>query len=45
MKDNNKKLLKVLFKKHLKFFDNEFILNLLLNYKNQTRLSDTNLYP
>jgi len=45
MKDNNKELLELLFKKHLKFFDNEFILNLLTYYKNQTQLSDTDLYP
>ena len=35
MKDNNRKLLEILFKNHLKFFDNEFILNLLKHYKSQ----------
>jgi len=29
MKDNNKELLEILFKNHLKFFDNKYILNLL----------------
>jgi len=29
MKNNNKKLLEILFKNYLKFFDNNFILNLL----------------
>ena len=43
MKDNNKGLLEILFKNHLKFFDNEFILNLLNHYKNQTSITNTEL--
>jgi len=35
MKDNNKELLEILFKNHLKFFDNEFILNLLKYYESK----------
>jgi len=45
MKDNNKELLETLFKYHFKFFDNEFILNLLLHYKNKRAISDSELYP
>jgi len=44
MKNNNKELLELLFEKHLKFFDNEFILSLLIYYKNQIPLSNTGLY-
>ena len=33
LKNNNKELLELLFKK-FKFFDNDFILNLLIWYKN-----------
>jgi len=43
--NNNNELLGLLFKKNFKFFDNKFILNLLLYYKNKTRLSDNDLYP
>ena len=45
MENNNKELLELLFKKLLKFFDNEFILNLLNSYKNHAQLSDSDLYP
>jgi len=45
MKNNNKTLLEILFKYHLKFFDNEFILNLLKYYENKTQVSDSELYP
>ena len=45
MKDNNKELLEILFKNHLKFFDNNFILNLLNYYKNRIPLSNYELYP
>jgi len=44
MKDNNKKLLEIIFKKHLKFFDNEFIMNLLVHYKNKLPILNQNLY-
>ena len=44
MKDNNKKLLETIFKKHLKFFDNEFIMNLLVHYKNKLPILNQNLY-
>jgi len=43
MKDNNKGLLEILFKNHLKFFDNEFILNLLKHYKSQTSITNIEL--
>jgi len=43
MKNDNKELLEILFKYHLKFFDSEFIINLLINSKNKTPLSDVNL--
>jgi len=45
MKDNNKELLEILFKNHLKFFDNEFILNLLKKYESKTPMSDSEIYP
>jgi len=45
MKNNDKELLEILFNKHLKFFDNEFVRSLLIYYKNQTPLSDADLYP
>ena len=41
MKDNNKELLEILFKSHLKFFDNEFILYLLKRHKNQMSITDS----
>ena len=44
MKDNNKELLEILFKKHLKFFDNNFIINILNYYKNQTAISDSDFF-
>ena len=44
MKDNNKELLEILFKNHLKFFDNEFILNLLKKYESKTPMSDSEIY-
>jgi len=45
MKNNNKELLTILFKKQYKFFDKKFILNLLIYYKNQNPLSHVDLYP
>jgi len=45
MKNNNIELLNIIFKKHLKFFDKDCILNLLFCYNNQTPLSDADLYP
>jgi len=44
MKNNDKELLEILFNSHLKFFDVEFILNLLKYYGNKTPISDTELY-
>jgi len=44
MKDNNIELLEILFKNHLKFFDNDFIINILNHYKNKTPISNSNLY-
>ena len=44
MKDNNIKLLEILFKNHLKFFDNDFIINILNYYKNKTPISNSDLY-
>jgi len=43
MKDNNKELLEILFKNHLKFFDNKFILNLLKHYQNKTPITNSEL--
>jgi len=43
MRDNNKKILEILFKKHLKFFDNFCIIKLLNYYKNKTPISDFDL--
>jgi len=43
MKDNSKKLLEILFKNHLKFFDNNFILNLLRGYESKTPITDSEL--
>jgi len=45
IKDNNKKLLEILFEKHFKFFDNNFILDFLTYYKNKTPISNSKLYP
>jgi len=45
MMDNNKELLEILFEKHLKFFDNKFILKLLKHYESKTSISDSELYP
>jgi len=39
MKNNNKELLEILLKYHLKFFDNEFILNLLKKYESKTPMT------
>jgi len=39
MKDNNKNLLEIIFKKHLKFFDNEMIIKLLDYFKNKMPIS------
>jgi len=43
MKTNNKELLEILFKNHLKFFDNKVILNLLKYYENKTIITDSEL--
>jgi len=45
IKDNNKQLLKALFKNLLKFFDNNFILKLLKYSESKTSVSDSELYP
>jgi len=45
MENNSKELLETIFIYHLKFFDNEMILNLLINYKNKIPVFDSNLYP
>ncbi len=45
MKNNKKELLEILFKNHLKFFDKNFILNLLKYYKDKTPTSNSELYP
>jgi len=39
MKENNKELLELLFKNHLKCFDNTFIIKLLNCYKNKIQIS------
>jgi len=44
MKNNNKELLEILLKYHLKFFDNEFILNLLKKYESKTPMTDSELF-
>jgi len=44
MKDNNIELLEILFKNHLKFFDNDFIINILNYYKNKIPISNSDLY-
>jgi len=44
MKYEEKELLEIIFKKHLKFFDNEIIINLLSFYKNKTAMSNFVLY-
>jgi len=44
MKDNNIELLDIIFKEHFKFFDNNFIINLLIYYKNKTPISDSIFY-
>jgi len=44
MKDHNQELLEIFFKKHLKFFNNDFILELLFYYKNKTAMADSKLY-
>ncbi len=43
MENEEKDLLEIIFQKHLKFFDTEFILNLLIFYKNKTAISDSTL--
>jgi len=43
IKDNNKNLLEIIFKKHLKFFDNEMIIKLLSCYKNRISISTVDL--
>jgi len=43
MKVNSRELLEILFKNHLKFFDNTFILNLLKHYESKTSVTDTEL--
>ena len=45
MKNNKKEFLEILFINHLKFFDNEFILKLLMCYKWKTSVSNSELYP
>ena len=45
MKDNDKELLEILFKNHLKFFDNSIIIEFLNYYKNKIPLSNSELYP
>jgi len=44
MKNNHKELLEILFKKHLKFYDNEIIINLLTYYKNKIPISKSVLH-
>jgi len=44
IKDNNRELLEILFKKHLKFFNNKFILNLLRHYESKTSITDLELH-
>ena len=44
MKDNNLELLEILFNNRLKFFDNDFIINLLIKYENRTPISNYELY-
>ena len=44
MKNNNKSLLETIFERHLKFFDNEMIINLLVLYKNKIPISNSDLY-
>jgi len=44
MKENNKELLELLFKNHLKCFDNTFIIKLLKYYKNKIQISTCNFY-
>jgi len=43
MKDNTKELLEILFKNHLKFFDNNFILKLLKYYESKIPITDSEL--
>jgi len=44
IKDNNEELLEILFKNYIRFYDNQFILNLLIYYKNKTPISNFELY-
>jgi len=44
MKDNNGYLLDTIFKRYLKFFDNEMIIKLLSHYKDRIRISNSDLY-
>ena len=44
MKDNNKKLLEILFKDHIKCFNNSFIINFLNYYKNKISISNSDLF-
>ena len=44
MKNEEISLLEIIFKKYLKFFDNEAIINLLTLYKNKTAISDLALH-
>jgi len=44
MKDNNGYLLDTIFKRYLKFFDNEMIIKLLSYYKDRIRISNSDLY-
>jgi len=44
MKDNRKKLLETIFENHLKFYDNEMIINLLFYYKKRIPVSNADLY-
>jgi len=42
LKDNNLELLNIIFENFI-YFDNEFVLNLLLHYRNKTVLSKSSL--
>jgi len=44
IKDNNEDLLEILFKNHFKFFDNNFILNLLKYYERKKPVPNSELY-
>ena len=43
MKDNNKELLEILFKYHIKFFDTDLIVIFLISHKNRIPLSNSKL--